>query len=82
MGHSKLTVARFVEAVGGVAVRRVDGDLVPAVLQPHGGVDDEPLCAADAQVRMEEDDVLHRPALLRCLSTTTNGACTLCYDAT
>lgn len=50
------TVATFVEAVGRVAVVREDDDAAAARLQAHGSVDDEPLCAADAQVRVEEDD--------------------------
>lgn len=44
----------------GVAVGGEDGDLVAEVLQADGGVDDETLSAANAQVRVEEDDA---PAL-------------------
>lgn len=50
-------VARLLEAVVGVAVRGVDGDAVPAGLQREGRVDDEPLRAADTQVRVDDDDV-------------------------
>jgi len=50
------TVAALVEAVRGVAVVGEDDDAVAALLQADGGVDDEPLGAADAQVRVEEDD--------------------------
>jgi hypothetical protein len=53
-----LTIARLVEAVPRVAVRGEDGDRVPAALQGHGGVHDETLGAANAQVRVEEDSVL------------------------
>lgn len=54
------TIARFVEAVRGVAVRREDRHPVPQGLQPDGGVDDEALRAADAEVRVEEDDISGR----------------------
>lgn len=60
--HRGLTIACFIEAVSGVAVRREDGHFVPAGLQRNGGVDDETLGAANAEVWMEEDGVL----LLRC----------------
>jgi hypothetical protein len=56
--HGVLTIARFVEAMSAVAVRREDGDFVPATLQRNGGVDDETLGAADAEVWVEEDGVL------------------------
>lgn len=35
-----------------------DDDLVAAVLEPDGGVDDESFRASDAQVRVEEDNCL------------------------
>ncbi|PMB68569.1 hypothetical protein BM221_005149 [Beauveria bassiana] len=54
-GGSKLTIATFVKAVVRVAVVRVDDYLGALVLQAGGGVDDEALGAADAQVRVEED---------------------------
>ena len=50
------TIARLVEAVLHVPVRGVDRDSVPEVLQRDGRVDDQPLCAADAEVWVEEDD--------------------------
>lgn len=54
----QLTVASFVEAMGPVAVRGEDGDGVAQVLEADGGVDDEAFGAADAEVRVKEDDVL------------------------
>jgi hypothetical protein len=54
----RLTVAGLVEAVLRVAVRREDGDRVPAPLEGDGGVDDQALRPANAQVRVEEDGVL------------------------
>jgi hypothetical protein len=50
------TVAALLEAVLGVAVVGEDDDAVAALLQAHGGVDDEAFGAADAQVRVEEDE--------------------------
>jgi hypothetical protein len=52
------TVASLVEAVLRVAVAREDGHPVPAALEPDGSVDDQSLGAADAQVRVEKDEVL------------------------
>ena len=43
-----------------VAVGRENRDFVAPILQPHGGVDDEAFGAADAQVRVEKDDVFAR----------------------
>ena len=54
----KLTVAGLIEARAGVAVGGEDGHPVTASLQSDGGVDDEAFGPADAQVGMEEDDVL------------------------
>lgn len=48
--------AGIVEAVGGVAVRGVDCDGVAEGLEGEGGVEDEAFGAADAEVRVEEDD--------------------------
>lgn len=31
---------------------------MPALLQPNGGIDDQPFRAADAEIRVEEDDVV------------------------
>lgn len=53
-----LTIARLVEAVLPVAVRCEDGHLVPATLQPNGSIDDQALGAANAQVGVEEHNVL------------------------
>jgi hypothetical protein len=38
--EERLTVAGLIEAVLRIAMRREDGDLVAAILQPDGGVDD------------------------------------------
>lgn len=56
----QLTVASFVKAVLGIAVRGEDGDFVAEILQADCGVDYETLGTANAQVRVEEDDA---PAL-------------------
>lgn len=53
-----LTIARLVEAVIRVAIRGEDGDLVSAALQPHGGVNHKALGTANAQVWVEEHNVL------------------------
>lgn len=53
-----LTVACLIEAVVGIAVGRENGDLVSSVLQPHSGINDEPLSSAYAEVWVEEDNVL------------------------
>ena len=47
-------VARLREAARLVVVRRVDRDGVAAPLRRHRRVDDEPLRAADAEVRVQE----------------------------
>lgn len=51
-------VAGFVEAVTRVAVAREDDDSVAALLQANGGVHDQALGAADAQIRVQKDDRL------------------------
>ena len=38
-------------------MRCEDGDLVPAILEADCGIDDQALRPANAQVRVEEDDV-------------------------
>lgn len=48
------TIAALVKAVVGIAVVGVDDDVGAPVLEADGGVDDEALGAADAQVRVEE----------------------------
>jgi hypothetical protein len=53
---SNSTIAALLEAVLGVAVVGEDDDAVAALLQAHGGVDNETLGAADAQVWVEEDE--------------------------
>lgn len=55
-GSRRVTVAALVEAVARVAVVGEDDDAVAAPLQADGGVDDEALRAADAEVWVEEDD--------------------------
>lgn len=49
-------VAGFIEAVRRVPVGGEDGDGVAEGLEGEGGVEDEALGAADAEVRVEEDD--------------------------
>ena len=56
--NRELTVARFVKAMGGVAMRCEYGDLVPSFLEPHGSIDYKTLGTTNAQIRMEEDYVL------------------------
>lgn len=60
----KRTVASFIKAMARVAVAREDDDLVSAVLHADGGIDDQALSAADAQVGMQEDDSLARGCFL------------------
>ena len=55
-----LTVAGFVEAMRRVAVGGEDCDAVAKLLKPDGGIDNEPLCAAYAEVGVEEYDTLSR----------------------
>lgn len=55
---NKHTIARLVEAVLGIAVAREDRHRVPALLQANSGIDNQALCAANAQVGVEEDDAL------------------------
>jgi hypothetical protein len=62
IGERVLTIAGLVEAVLRVAVRCEDGDFVPATLEADSGIDDQTLGPADAQVRVEEHNVL----LCRC----------------
>lgn len=50
------TIAALVEAVGRIAVVGEDDDFVAAGLEADCCVDDEAFRAADAEVRMEEDD--------------------------
>lgn len=58
-GDGDGAVARLREAVRGVVMRRVDVHVVPAGAQRHGRVDDEPLGAANAQVRVHERHADH-----------------------
>ena len=50
------TVADLVEAVAAIAVAREDDDAVAALLQTDGGVDDQPLGAAYAEVWVQKHD--------------------------
>jgi hypothetical protein len=52
------TISCFIKAVAGITVRCKYYNLMTKILQSHGGVDDETLCAANAKVWVEEDDVL------------------------
>ena len=52
-----LTIASLLKAMVGIAVAGQDGDFVTSILETDGGVDDETLSTADAQVRVDEDDV-------------------------
>lgn len=56
--HRGLTIAGFVEAVGGIAVRRKDGDFVATILKADGGVYNETFGTANSQVWVEEHYVL------------------------
>ena len=52
------TIARFVEAVLGVTVARKNCHLMPPFLKADCGIDDQAFGAANAQVWVEEDDML------------------------
>ena len=54
----KLTIARFVEAMVWIAERCKDGYRVSAVLQSYGCINDKSLRPANAQVRVEKDNML------------------------
>lgn len=56
------TISRFVKAVLGIAVTCEYDDFVTPLLQTDGGIHDQALGTANAQVRMQEDD-----GLLLCL---------------
>lgn len=53
-----LTIARLVEAMLRVAVRREDGDFVAAALQPYCRIDHQPLCPSYSQIGVKKDDVM------------------------
>lgn len=55
---TRLTIAGFVEAVGGVAMRSKYGNFVSAILEADGSIYDQALGSADAQVWVEEHNVL------------------------
>ena len=57
-GKGEHTIAGFVEAVRRVAVGGEDRDAVAELLEADGGVEDEALGAADAEVWVEEYDAL------------------------
>ena len=52
------TIAGFLKAMAGIAVRGVDGDRVAAVLEADSCVDDETLGAADAEIGMYKEEAL------------------------
>ena len=52
------TIASFIEAMAGIAMRRENGNLVAQVLQAYRCIDDETFSAANAEIWMEEDDTL------------------------
>jgi hypothetical protein len=52
----RLTVPGLIKAMAPITVRRQHRDRVTAFLQRDGGVDDQSLRAADAEVRVDEDD--------------------------
>jgi hypothetical protein len=54
------TILGFVETVILVPVASEDGHLVAKVLEAYSSIDDKSLCAANAKVGMEKDDVLER----------------------
>lgn len=56
-GQVYLTVYSLIEAMSRVSVRSEDGDPVPEILETDGGVDDQPLGAADAEIGVDEHDV-------------------------
>jgi hypothetical protein len=60
LSTGRRTVASFIEAVGGIAVRREDGYFVATILEAYGCIDDKAFCSTDTQVWMEEDNVLGR----------------------
>jgi hypothetical protein len=60
------TITGFVEAVARVAVACEYHHLVPSVLEANGGIDDEALCSADAQIGMQEYYGLATVLLLFC----------------
>jgi hypothetical protein len=51
------TIARFVEAVLGIAVARKNCHLMPAFLKADCGIDNQAFSATNAQVWVEEDDM-------------------------
>ena len=56
MKIEKLTISSLLKTMISIAMRRKDRDFVPSRLKSHRRVDDQTLCAANAQIRMEEDD--------------------------
>lgn len=51
------TIARFVEAVLGIAVARKNCHLMPPFLEADGRIDNQAFSAANAQIWVEEDDM-------------------------
>lgn len=52
------TIARFVEAVLGIAVARKNCHLMTPFLETDGSIDNQAFSASNAQIWVEEDDVL------------------------
>ena len=48
------TISSFIEAMFWVAVASENSYLMATILKPHGGIDDQPFCASDSEIRMEE----------------------------
>jgi hypothetical protein len=49
------TIARFIEAVLGIAMARKNCHLMPPFLKADGSIDNQALSAANAQIWVEED---------------------------
>lgn len=52
------TIARFVEAMLGIAMARKNCHLMAPLLKADGGINNQAFSAANAQVWVEEDDML------------------------
>lgn len=60
------TIARFVEAVLGIAVARKNCHLMPPFLETDGRIDNQAFSAANAQIWVEEDDMFRLRFFLHC----------------
>ena len=58
------TISSFVKAVSRIAVAGEDRDAVAKILEADGGIDDETLGAADAEIGVEEDDAAWRTRVI------------------